>query len=1338
MGSENVIHEYKKPKPYEYILMAKSAYDAEDGRKATKDLSERSWENIETILGNDSLRIQVYVHHENKQIVLAFRGTAPETWQSFWDTLKTDVISVVGNSASPHTVSAIQKIFASEKVVDKISDGYELSFTGHSLGGFLAEQATDLCTYEAFQEHIIAYLKKKKPGTDERNFKNILDNVSATTFDSTGYIGGLNNCKPKSTQPLNVISYKFWANPINSLLEPSNPSMVYALTPDIDKNKITQVITSLRDLHTIETYLTCFDPSTGYPKPEFCKQVMHWPTMDTKEVEKLAPNPKDFFDLNANVNMIGLASLLVSAVNTIYQVVTSPITATVGMVGKAGSLVSTWHKYDEISTKILEAREHMKNGSDPLSDTIRAFMCCGALLKAENSHSGNILTRLSLDAFPRDVREFLILNHNDNILIDSIKLKPEIQELLSECRVKEVDDKYDCILHLSVDKNVYDYRDQLSACIRREGLLIKLKEAHSRAIKFHEMRLNKLNQELIDLRASLNLVAQENIKEIDQLNEKITGLEAKIKLLKAIVSQEKPLNRENVHLTFQRYEASGAGTYQAIVRDDQALSAAFNHFLKTGDERILIGSEFVAKEGGSMIVVTKDTSPELAQALQRNQPKTQIKAETGGQVTYIDRVEMASPLEPLSLSSLSNNNCWHLPEVQNGIFVEREQYSTIQFSPKQKQITILSGIGGSGKSTYASYLANRLVENSPSDHWSVLWFDASSKRQLEEQALDLAIRLNLYKFDDKPKPDDVCGRLTSYLEKQKYACLLVFDNADSYDVIKPYIPSNCAVLITSRNPNWPSKDSISNISFDIMTKGEARKLYQNITGRHDSDSVVNQLVFDQLGLLPLAIVQAAFYIKNELHNRENPVAAYLALYADLKKRHPLWKKDDFADELLEPGKIRNNIGREHYKTIALTWGISFSKLQKRFPIAVYIQNNCAFLDSQVPMLVLERSIKSRFPGEGYDNDFERDIEELERYSLAKRQGNALLVTHQLVREVIRYHLLKERREEMLTSLSHLIRSIAKEGSLVNRVYLLLQFITGSIEFLSADLSETTDVYNPERMDKISLVELFNQLFYLLAQNTSDFKLLSEEDKKKLENAVKKLRNEMKQGNPLDKILNLPGMVAIRPLISQQLTQAGISLDDIGSQACDMIEVALGLKSACPLPALNRLTGLLDGLGFIVLFSENQRTGQEPLITPSVMKLIDSVNVSLKRLYGVTSIDSRPRSAYSMQESAWHDDQHLQDDAKFELFDISKLVAVLAAFNVMSRKPDCSFMRSMALETYAPLKRQLQPSKLSGTKVTQRPLPRMFFQQPKFAADRLSLTLSSNGAAFSRMLKRLVK
>jgi NB-ARC domain len=106
----------------------------------------------------------------------------------------------------------------------------------------------------------------------------------------------------------------------------------------------------------------------------------------------------------------------------------------------------------------------------------------------------------------------------------------------------------------------------------------------------------------------------------------------------------------------------------------------------------------------------------------------------------------------------------------------------------------ISGLGGIGKTQIAIEYAYRYR----GDYDAVLWVDAETDSNLKSSFLEIATTLNLPGKDAKDI-NEVVNAVKRWLETNS-GWLIIYDNADSPELIKPYRPRNSMghILLTSR------------------------------------------------------------------------------------------------------------------------------------------------------------------------------------------------------------------------------------------------------------------------------------------------------------------------------------------------------------------------------------------------------------------------------------------------------------------------------------------------------------------------------------------------------------
>lgn len=280
--------------PLEYLDMSDLAYadnDWED-QPVHQALLARGWQPCIPFgktsflrKGLGGYRGVVYVHNERKEIVCAHRGTAS------FAALDADVSAVVQHRVHAQVTAAIE-VCLDKNVRDLLAQGYSLTFTGHSLGGFLATtslyfcQRTDLTSNngESF------YFPKSK----------------AVVFDPAGSQGFIDTMEPHGTRHaglgdngiknLNILHFVSLPNYVNAYA-PHVGGTIYTLFPQGLTLDTVNPVTYLKETHSLEKLRTCFlplplnnndDPRAGYPKIDQCKKMSDWPLIDVNDLASLS------------------------------------------------------------------------------------------------------------------------------------------------------------------------------------------------------------------------------------------------------------------------------------------------------------------------------------------------------------------------------------------------------------------------------------------------------------------------------------------------------------------------------------------------------------------------------------------------------------------------------------------------------------------------------------------------------------------------------------------------------------------------------------------------------------------------------------------------------------------------------------------------------------------------------------------------------------------------------------------------------------------------------------------------------------------------------------------
>ncbi len=183
--------------------------------------------------------------------------------------------------------------------------------------------------------------------------------------------------------------------------------------------------------------------------------------------------------------------------------------------------------------------------------------------------------------------------------------------------------------------------------------------------------------------------------------------------------------------------------------------------------------------------------------------------------------------------------------------------STVQ---EKSQLLVCQGMGGVGKTQLVTYLLHR---PDIANHFGLrLWFRAcDNPDMLALQCIVLARELGL--VDDKAQIKEALEKLHTYLElypkRFDKPWVAVFDNAGEAEALKPYLPPKCGkIIVTTRSTLWKET-----LSIDVMTEEEGQTLVYKLLQKTQQDEPKARDLCQALGYLPLGIVQACAYVRNQ-------------------------------------------------------------------------------------------------------------------------------------------------------------------------------------------------------------------------------------------------------------------------------------------------------------------------------------------------------------------------------------------------------------------------------------------------------------------------------------------
>jgi tetratricopeptide (TPR) repeat protein/transcriptional regulator with XRE-family HTH domain len=364
----------------------------------------------------------------------------------------------------------------------------------------------------------------------------------------------------------------------------------------------------------------------------------------------------------------------------------------------------------------------------------------------------------------------------------------------------------------------------------------------------------------------------------------------------------------------------------------------------------------------------------------------------------------ASSLLTISPST-SYTPIWNVPYRRNPFFTGRENilsnlYAMLQNSQSAAltQAQAISGLGGIGKTQIAIEYAYRYLD----EYQAILWVTASSREAFTADFVKLAALLDLPEQYEQDQ-EFMVSAVKRWLSTHK-RWLLILDNVDNLEMLADFLPvhSSGDVLLTTRLQalgTLAQSIEVEKMGLDegIIFLLRRTKLLPAGTelnqSTHENQEQAVEIV-TALDGLPLALDQAGAYIEETRCS----LSHYLDLYSSHRK-----------DLLRRRGRFPVN----HPDSVAITWSISFQKVEHESLAAVDLLHLLAFLDPEaIPEeIIIKGASELGTELELVENDplkVDIIIELLLRYSLIRRNSEAkLLKIHRLVQAVLKDGMDKE-------------------------------------------------------------------------------------------------------------------------------------------------------------------------------------------------------------------------------------------------------------------------------------------------------------------------------------------
>lgn len=229
------------------------------------------------------------------------------------------------------------------------------------------------------------------------------------------------------------------------------------------------------------------------------------------------------------------------------------------------------------------------------------------------------------------------------------------------------------------------------------------------------------------------------------------------------------------------------------------------------------------------------------------------------QIAPMTREQNSINRKTIAFCTDSNIELGTLPEKyyidRNSLHEEIHLRFTNNKNPVFMQTII--GLGGVGKST----LAVKYAKEYENEYSLIRIICAETKESLERCVttfLDRKIGV-YYRENVRVVQEEFRNWFDNVFEGEK-DWLLIFDNVENFDLLKPYLPTSSRgrFLFTSRNQCLPSWMTGKTLEIGCFSPEDAQEFLLKRTGIKDVENA--ELLAKRLGYLPLALVQASAYI----------------------------------------------------------------------------------------------------------------------------------------------------------------------------------------------------------------------------------------------------------------------------------------------------------------------------------------------------------------------------------------------------------------------------------------------------------------------------------------------
>jgi tetratricopeptide (TPR) repeat protein len=269
-----------------------------------------------------------------------------------------------------------------------------------------------------------------------------------------------------------------------------------------------------------------------------------------------------------------------------------------------------------------------------------------------------------------------------------------------------------------------------------------------------------------------------------------------------------------------------------------------------------------------------------------------------------------------------------VPMPRNPHFVGREETLQVLHAALRDRKNVLltqaiSGLGGIGKTQTACEYAYRHRD----EYHAVLWTSAENESTLSAGYRQIARTLDLPE-QNAIEAEAIRNAVRLWLQENA-GYLLILDNADSLETIRPSLPEQAAghILLTSRARQFSQLGNVSVLRLEPLPDTEARGyLLQRIhpQGSTDIERDAAEALAQELDGLPLALELAASYMVQQ----KRDLQTYLR---------------EFRERRIDLLRTGTPLHGDYREAVLATWEPNFRAVEERNPAAAELLNLSAFL-----------------------------------------------------------------------------------------------------------------------------------------------------------------------------------------------------------------------------------------------------------------------------------------------------------------------------------------------------------------------------------------------------------